>query len=153
MSDDLRAQADARLNEALEVSGARDPREWYRRRLLALREADPSAYERAVEYYKTVLVPEIANGAEPLAAWTDYGCTLEELHGPGRPVSIDPSGRSGPYTSPAPRDHLVLHLPTATREAARLIGLPAELSSAQRATYAWLVDGATTLPAPAGAST
>ncbi len=152
MSDDLRDRAEARLDEALEASGARDPREYYRTRLRALREANPTGYEQAVAYYRDVLVPEIAGGAEPLSAWTEYGRTLEQMHGPGHAVSIDPTGRSSVYASPALPDHLVLHLPDAPREPARLVGLPARLSPAQRATYDWLVRGVNRLPATSEAA-
>jgi hypothetical protein len=140
VSDDLQRRADEQLEAALARSGARDPREFYRVRLKELREKDRDAYERAVAYYKGELIPAIAAGADALAAWTDYGRTLAQLHGPGRTVSVDPTGRAAPYATPADPDHLVLHLPDAAREPAALVGLPTELTSAQRATYDWLVQ-------------
>lgn len=139
MSDDLQSRADALLDAALEAAGARDPREFYRTRLRELRDRDRSAYDRAVEYYMTELLPAIVDGAEPLAAWTEYGRTLAELHGPGRTMAIDASGAARPYENPADPTHLVLHLPKSTRDPALLVGLPHELSAAQRATYDWLV--------------
>jgi hypothetical protein len=145
VTDDPQQRAEARLQEALERSGARDPREYYRSRLKALREQNRTAYETAVAYYREVLIPGIVEGGEPLAAWTEYGRTLAELHGGGRTVSIDATGRSEAYVSPAPADHLVLHLPDAARDPALLVGLPIELTAAQRATYDWLVQGSNRL--------
>lgn len=148
MTDDAKHRAEARLQEALDRSGARDPREYYRSRLKALRDRDRAAYDRAVAYYRDVLIPGIADGGEPLAAWTEYGRTLAELQGPGRTVSIDGTGRSSPYSAPAPLDHLILHLPDRSREPALLVGLPTELTPAQRATYDWLVQGSNRLHTP-----
>lgn len=141
MADDLQTRADALLDDALADAGARDPREFYRTRLRELREKDRGAYDRAVAWYKDELLPSIVDGADPLAAWTEYGRTLAELHGPGRTVAIDSRGRAVPYEAPADRAHLVLHLPDAGRDPAHLVGLPLELSDAQRATYEWLVQG------------
>lgn len=141
VADDLQARADALLDEALAAAGARDPREFYRTRLRDLRDRDRTAYDRAVAYYRDELLPAIVGGAEPLAAWSEYGRTLAELHGPGRTVAVDASGAAAPYTSPPDPDHLVLHLPDAAREPALLVGLPLQLSGAQRATYDWLVQG------------
>ncbi len=141
MADDLQARADALLDEALAAAGARDPREFYRSRLRELRDRDRSAYDRAVAYYRDELLPSIVDGAEPLAAWSEYGRTLAELHGPGRTVTVDASGTAAPYASPPDPTHLVLHLPDSGREPALLVGLPLELSGPQRATYDWLVQG------------
>ncbi len=148
VTDDPQQRAEALLQEALERSGARDPREYYRSRLKALREQNRAAYEQAVAYYRDVLIPGIVAGEEPLAAWTEYGRTLAELHGPGRTVSIDASGRSLPYEAPAPADHLILHLPEASRAATLLVGLPVALTAPQRAPYDWPVQGSTRLRTP-----
>ena len=137
-----REQAEALLEAVLRETGARDPREFYRDRLRELKERDREAYGEAVRYYEQTLVPSIASrAAEPLTAWTEYGRKLAELTAPGRTVAIDAGGRAAPFTSPAPRDALVLHLPQAAGARALLVGLPAELSDAQRATYDWLVTG------------
>jgi hypothetical protein len=138
---DLQTRADALLEAELERTGARDPRAFYRTRLKDLRDKDRSAYDRAVEYYRDVLLPGIAEGGAPLAAWTEYGRTLAELHGPGRTVALDATGRADAYSAPADPNHLVLHLPTDPRAPAQLVGLPLELTGAQRATYDWLVAG------------
>jgi len=142
MSDDVTAEADRRLAEALERSGARDPREFYRERLRELKGADPVKYEEAVAYYRDTLMPEVASGdGDPLASWTEYGRRLAEAVAPGRTVSVDTTGRASAYRAPSPPDGLVLHLPDGKSSRALLVGLPAELSPAQRATYDVLVSG------------
>jgi hypothetical protein len=142
----VREEADARLEAALAERGARDPREFYRERLKALREQDAAAYEAAVAYYRDTLVPTVAKGdVDPLEAWTGYGLRLAELSAEGRTVSIDRSGRSKAHENHDP-EALVLHLPDAPRERALLVHLPADPSAAQRATYSWLVAGRNKLP-------
>ena len=142
--------ADARLEEALVATGARDPREFYREQLKGLREADPSAYDAAVTYYRDTLIPSIASGSvEPLPAWTAYGLRLAELAHDGRPVSIDATGKSTPM-SDFDGDALVLFLPEEKRTRAVLVQLPPTPSGAQKATYSWLVAGRNKLPDPVG---
>ena len=142
MVDDLAAEADRRLAEALAQDGGRDPREFYRARLRELKSADADAYASAVSYYRETLIPGVASGSsEPLAAWTEYGRTLAESMAPGRTVAIDATGLARPYVAPAPRDVLVLHMPDQKKARALLVGLPAKLSPAQRATYDVLVEG------------
>lgn len=141
---DATARAERLLEERLEETGARDPREFYRARLRSLKASDPEAYERAVRHYGQTLVPAIADeGVDPLVAWTEYGRTLAELAAPGgRTVIVDESGISRPYDEPTdPGEGLILHFPKAKREKALVVGLPAELSAAQWATYDWLVAG------------
>lgn len=138
----LRAQADRRFEAALAARGARDPREFYRDQLRALRERDQPAFEQAVRYYERTLIPNVAReDSDPLAEWLEYGRVLAELTAPGRTVQVDPSGAATAYEPPVPVDRLVLHLPAASREAAAPIGLPARLSPAQRATFDLLVRG------------
>jgi hypothetical protein len=142
MSDDLNARADTRLEAALKEAGARDPREFYRERLRELKQANPEGYAAAVAYYRDTLIPRVASGeGDPLAAWTEYGRRLAEAVGPGRTVSVDATGRARPYEAPAARELLVLHLPEGKGGRALLVGLPAELTPAQRATYDTLVAG------------
>lgn len=146
MSDQDQERADLLLQEALEATGARDPREFYRARLKELKLEDPAAYDRAVDHFREVLVPSIArDGADPLLAWTEYGRTLAELSAPGRTMAIDPTGKAEPWEPAPPGDRLVLHLPDARNRRALLVGLPPDLSTAQRATYDWLVAGRQTL--------
>ena len=142
MSDDLTAEADRRLQEALDASGRRDPREFYRDCLRELRSVDPARYEAAVEYYRDRLIPDVASGAaEPLVAWTEYGRLLAESLAPGRTIGIDSSGRSHEYEAAGPVDRMLLHLPDQAGARALLVGLPVELTPAQRATYDVLVSG------------
>ena len=140
MTEDTAALADLRLAEALAERGARDPRDFYRERLRELKRVDTDAYEQAVAYYRDTLLPEVASGFDPLAAWMEYGRRLAASLAPGRTVTIDATGRSAPYEGPSP-DALVLHLPDAKGTRALLVGLPAEPSPAQRATYDVLVAG------------
>ncbi len=138
---DLNTLAEARFNAALTETGARDPRTFYRERLRALKAEDPAAFREAVEYYEQTLIPEVAReGSDPVAAWLEYGRFLATRVAPGETVQIDPTGLSAPYSPPVPLDHLVLHLPTSPRTPALAVGLPAELSDAQRATYDLLVS-------------
>lgn len=138
MSDEIAEKADQLLEQALESTGSRDPREFYRDRLRELKQANSDGYALAVEYYKDTLIPSVADGADPLAAWTEYGRKLAETLAPGWTVSIDQTGKSEPYESYR-GDRLVLHLPDTKGGRALLVGLPPELSTAQRATYDVLV--------------
>jgi hypothetical protein len=141
MSDPLAAQADRLLEAALAQSGARDPREFYRERLRELKRANAAGYEDAIRHYADTLVPEVASGRmEPLAAWTEYGRILAAALAPGRTVSIDAGGRAHAYDGPE-RERLILHLPADQGARALLVGLPATLSAAQRATFDVLVSG------------
>ena len=138
----LREQADARFERALKDAGARDPREFYRARLRELRVQNPDAFQRAITFHDTRLVPNVAReDSDPLAEWLDYGRFLATLTSPGRTVQIDATGLAADYAPPVPLDHLVLHLPSDTRLPALAVGLPPRLSPAQRATYALLVEG------------
>jgi hypothetical protein len=138
---DLRAVADKRFDEAIAASGARDPRDFYRDRLRGLRTTNPEGFRAAVDYYENTLIPEVAQAnGDPLAAWLEYGRHLATICAPGQTVQIDPSGRRIPYSAPVPLDHLVLHIPTSAREPAIAVGLPPQLSPAQRATYDLLVS-------------
>lgn len=139
--DEQRERADRRFEAAITASGARDPREFYRERLRLLREADPAAFREAVHYYESRLIPRVAEeDSDALGEWLEYGRVLAALTAPGETVQIDPSGRAEPYARPVPGDHLVLHLPTSSREPVVPVGLPPELSPAQRTTYTLLVD-------------
>jgi len=143
----MKKEADQRFEVALKESGARDPRDFYRKALRELREVNPGGYDRAVNHFQDVLVPSIANGeAEPLWAWREYGRLIAEVTTAGRTVAIDETGRSQPFDSAAPMDRLVLHLPDARGGRAILVSLPPTPSSAQRATYELLVVGKHRLP-------
>jgi hypothetical protein len=141
MSDDQATAADKALEAALAEAGARDPREFYRERLKELKRANPEEYESAVAYYRDTLIPKVAVGnGDPLDEWTEYGRRLASALAPGRTVSVDGTGLAHEYRAPA-GDRLVLHLPDENGARALLVGLPASLSTAQRATYNVLVEG------------
>ena len=137
---ELRARADRRYEEALQHTGARDPRDFYRERLRELRERDAEAYREATRHFEQSLIPAVArDDSDAIAEWLEYGRVLATLLAAGATVQIDVTGLSTPYKPPVPLDQLVLHLPTSARDPALAIGLPAQLSPAQRATYDLLV--------------
>lgn len=140
-SDEVKERAELRFEEARAASGARDPRDFYRTRLRELRERDPAAFAQAVRHYEDVLIPAVAEpGSDPLGEWLEYGRVLAGLIAGGETVQIDPSGRAAPYAPPVPHDHFVVHIPTSAREPGIPVGLPPQLSRAQRASYTLLVE-------------
>ncbi len=142
MTSDPKQAADTRFAEALAASGARDPRDYYRAKLRELKRHNPDGYAEGVAYYQQTLIPSIAGGeADPIEAWRDYGLLIARLTAPGRPVAIDPEGRSRPFEPPGNAADMVLHLPESSRERPILVALPAEPTGAQSATYDWLVAG------------
>ncbi len=142
MDQELHARADRIFDEALGQTGAKDPREFYRKRLREMKTDNPDAYREAVAYYEEELVPSIAEaGDDPVTAWQQFGCRMAELTVAGTPVEIDTSGRRLPYAPPTPADRMVLHVPEGSKGRALVVGLPSELSSAQLATYDLLVGG------------
>jgi len=148
MDPAIKAEADRRFEAAMKAAGARDPRDFYRGSLRALKESDPGGYDRAVDHFRDVLVPGIASGElDPLGAWRDYGLLLADLTAPGRTVQIDGTGRAEAFTPEAPLDRLVLHLPREKGIRAILVALPAVPSPAQRATFDLLVSGKLRQPA------
>jgi len=142
MTSDPKQAADTRFAEALAASGARDPRDYYREKLRELRRLNPEGYAEGVAYYQNTLIPSIAGGdADPLEAWRDYGLLIARLMAPGRPVAIDPEGRSRSFDPPGEPGDMVLHMPEKSRERPILVALPALPTPAQSATYDWLVAG------------
>ena len=147
MNEAMKKEADRRFQEAVDATGARDPRDFYREALRELRGASPEGYDRAVTHFQSVLVPSIASGeADPLEAWRQYGCLLAEATAPGRTVAIDETGLAEPFTADAPTDRLVLHVPDGKGPKAILVSLPAAPSAAQRATFDLLVQGKLRIP-------
>jgi len=141
MTDDISSEADRRLEQALEAAGARDPRDFYRERLRDLKREDADGYARAVTYYRDVLLPSVASGeVEPVAAWLEYGRRLASALEAGRTVEVDRTGLARPFED-GRGGALVLHLPDEGGRRALLVGLPTELSPAQKATYDVLVSG------------
>jgi hypothetical protein len=147
MDEATKEEADRRFTEALEKTGARDPRDFYRKALRGLKQVNPSGYEKAVRHFQDVLVPSIADGGVgPLQAWREYGRLIAEVTAPGRTVAVDGTGRAHPFDSDSPMDLLVLHLPDTKSGRAILVSLPPTPSPAQRATYELLVAGKHRLP-------
>jgi hypothetical protein len=141
MSDDLRALADARLEQALAGSGLRDPRPLFRPALKHLRERDTAGFQRALAHYESHLVPAVAGGGDALAEWLAYGRLLAECLGPGRRVEVDPTGRAATPADPAAASGLVLHLPDDAAAPALALHCPRDLSRPQEATLELLVAG------------
>jgi len=136
----LTARTDKLLDEALARTGSRDPREYYRQLLRDLRSTGPERYAEAVAYHRETLLPAVDGGADPLECWTAYGRMLAEALAKGRTLAIDRSGRAAPFEQPA-ADCLVLHMPDDASAKVLVVGLPSDLSDAQRATYQVLVAG------------
>ena len=142
MDREVHERADQIFEDALAKTGAKDPREFYRKRLRDMKVENPHAYGEAVAYYENRLVPSIAEaGDEPLTAWQQFGCRMAELTVAGTPIEIDTTGRRRPYAPPTPADRMVLHIPQGSKGRALVVGLPPELSAAQVATYDLLVAG------------
>jgi hypothetical protein len=142
MDQELHDRADQIFEDALGKTGAKDPREFFRKRLREMKAENPDAYGEAVAYYQNELVPSIAEaGDDPLMAWQQFGCRMAELTVAGTPIEIDTTGRRRPYAPPTPADRMVLHIPQGSKGRALIIGLPPELSAAQLATYDLLVAG------------
>ncbi len=142
MDKKMHDRADQIFEEALGRTGAKDPREFYRKRLREMKADNPEAYREAVAHYENELVPSIAEaGDDPVTAWQQFGCRVAELTVAGTPVEIDATGRQGPYAPPTPADRMVLHIPRGSKGRALVVGLPPELSAAQLATYDLLVGG------------
>lgn len=140
MSDTRTEEAERLLNEALKRHGARDPREYYRAQLRALREENRSGYDEAVAYYRETLLPAVAGGdADPLAEWTAYGRQLARHRARGRTVIVGEDGVARDFELADALGRLVLHVPDEKRDPAMIVALPRELSPAQRATVDFLV--------------
>lgn len=147
MDERQQKRANQVFEETLERTGAKDPREFYRDGLREMKVANPDAYREAVRYYEETLIPSIAEGGvDPLPAWQEYGCRLAQLTVPGEPVEIDETGLTHKHGPPTPPERMVLHIPKGGKGRALVVGLPPELSSAQRATYDLLVAGRQRLP-------
>jgi len=142
MYETLQEKATDLFEERIKQTNAKDPRDFYRKRLSDIKTSDPDAYREAVQYYQEKLIPCIAEkGIDPLNAWQEYGCLLAQLSVPGMPVEVDVTGQTHEYKPPSPQGSLILHIPKDSKVRALIVGLPPELSSAQQATYDLLVAG------------
>ena len=145
--NDLRARATQRLEQALRDSGVADPRPRLRDMLRELRDRDAEAFKTATLHFEERLIPAVAgDSGDAIGEWLEFGRVLATLTAEGDTVLIDPTGLSSPYSRPVPLDRLVLHLPKSQRSAAVPVALPAELSPAQQASYALLVEEAVRHP-------
>jgi len=147
VNPEIKAEADRRFQVAMEATGARDPRDFYRQALRDLKESNPDGYDRAVGHFQEDLVPGIASGEkEPLEAWREYGRLIAELTTSGRTVEVDETGIARPYSPESPLDRLVLHVPEEKGRRAILVSLPPHPSPAQRASFELLVRGKQRVP-------
>jgi len=145
MAPDQTEVVEARLQEALEGAGLRDPRDIYRDRLRHLRENDQGAFETARRYYTETLLPRLLEpDSDPIAEWFAYGERLAELEGPrelGQIVMIGRDGVAEEYEGTISNEYLILYLPDeGGRRPALPLSTPVELSTAQEATYQLLVE-------------
>src|SRR5690606_2897280 len=114
--DDLRAQADRRLADALEQTGLPDPRGRYRNWLRELRARDEAAFRKALEYFEQQLVPTVAQpDSDPVRARTEHGLRLAQRLRDRHRVRSDTTGRPRPTGAGAPLEDPILHPPPAVR--------------------------------------
>ncbi len=139
----MQENADKILDDSLKNNSVRDPRTICREQLQDLKQTDFNAYQKALDYYKERLLPQIIENSEDcLVSWQKYGCFVANLRDPGLPIEIDTAGNLHDYESPTATDRMLLHLPTITSHRALPITLPLELSEAQNATYGLLIKRA-----------
>ncbi len=136
MDDTVKARSEARTREAIEQSPFDDFREAYRERLRWLKEARPAAFADALSHYDA-LVQNIAQGADPLRAWLQYGRSLGELSGTGKVYAIDASGRALPPTGES--NEMLLHLPDDVGVPALPLAVPRTISEHQKSALDLLV--------------
>lgn len=142
MSDQrsMRETAENNFRKALVARGVADPRDRYRSWIRELKQADPSAYRKAVEYYEDTLIPAVASvDSDPWGEWLEYGRLVLSLLVAGRTVMVDETGLANPYERPVAESSLVLHIPTSARQNVEAISIPPHPSPAQAATHDLLV--------------
>ena len=142
MTADPREAAERRTEEAFARSGWADPRADYRAMLRRLKEQNPTQFASAVADYDDSVVGRLADAnADPVAAWLSYGMRLAGWCAGGRTVRIDADGRRAEpgagFESPA----LLIQLPAEETGRAMVVAAPRQLSAAQAATIALLVEG------------
>lgn len=137
MDDTAKRRSDERTETAISTGKFADFREAYRERLRWLKETQPHGFTKALEHYNEVLVPNIAEGTDPIAEWIEYGRLLGQLSGRGQVLRIDETGRAHGFDGRL--DGLILHLPDDTNVPALALAVPAVSSEAQQATLGLLV--------------
>jgi hypothetical protein len=147
MNDEQRTRADEQMARALDADpSVRDPRPFYRPVLKHLRETDPEGFSRALGYYESTLVPEVAGGADPLACWLEYGRLLADALGPGETVAVDATGRahSVGVEEVGASQGLLMHLPNAGSAPVLVLRYPVPSSPHQDAAVEVLAAGRVT---------
>ena len=138
MDDTAKQRADERTDQAIANMSFVDFRDAYRERLRWLKDSQPQSFTRALSHYNDVLVPNIANGADPITEWVEYGRLLGELSGKGKTVVVDETGFARDFENNS-LNGLILHLPEDTNVPALPLAIPKQLSDAQQATIELLV--------------
>jgi len=142
MGPPLQETADRKLQEALDATGAEDPRPRCRERLRELRTSREDAYAEAVRDYGETVTRRIAEeAADPLGCWLEFGARLAGRLHRGRTVILDDSGKARDYAPPASWRQLILHLPDDRSVRALAVAVPPEPTPAQSAALDLLVAG------------
>jgi hypothetical protein len=141
MERSMSDQAQERLSGRCARLGLADPREAYRRLLVDTKARDVAAFARATSHYKERVLPALAGDADALDTWIDYGRYLGELAGEGSMQSVDATGRATAFRSPLAAGTLVLYLMDGGTRGSFVAVQPRDLSAAQQATIALLVEG------------
>ena len=145
-TDPLEA-ADRRFQEALDETGARDPRDFYRGLLKEMKGRDEEAFEEAVRRWKAQVIEPLARGeGNPLERWLAYGLELARTLHPGRTMRIGEDGRAAPLDAAPDWRWLILQLPERKGERAIPVSIPPEPTTAQQSTLDLLVQGRLKLP-------
>ena len=122
---------------ALVRHGLEDVQPLYRRLLLRLKKGDASAYEEAVERYRSEVEAHVDSVDDPVEVWVAYGAWLAPRVSRGTLKKVNRDGRAddvaGPVLGP-----MLIHVPDDARERAILLAMPSEASPAQRETAALL---------------
>jgi hypothetical protein len=137
MDDAAKRLADELTEKALAQGPFADFRAAYRDRLRWLKDNQAPVFGTALGHYNEVLVPNIANGSDPLREWIDYGRRLSELTGRGKLMRVDETGRALEFDGEL--SGLLMHLPDDTAVPALALAVPREMSEAQRATLDLLI--------------
>ncbi|MDX1393187.1 MAG: hypothetical protein R3195_02305 [Gemmatimonadota bacterium] len=122
---------------ALARHGLEDVQPLYRQLLLRLKKSDASAYDEAVERYRSDVEACVGSAEDPVEVWVAYGAWLAPKVSRGALKRVNREGRAdeveGPVLGP-----MLIHVPEDARERAILIAMPSDASPAQRETAALL---------------